>query len=278
MRTQSAETWMAVGLFLLTSCGGGGKSSSGPPQQPPQQQPGAVSVADFPYSVVVPPFAVRITASRTSGVPGTVFALAAQVTGNDAPIAEYSWKSSNGLTGSGSTLGAQFAAPGDYLLDVTARDGQGRTATAGTYLRVFNPAATAQVAKTIAPDQGVPGVVVRLTSPALAAPAPHFTISIPGAAALEVFRADLGAATFLVPPDAGVASGAAAPSTSCCAPTGSRSSASPSPSPRRHPSPAPRATSRGGSCARCRRGCSLPPPGCRAPFQTRAGTRARRPS
>ena len=216
MRARFAGAWIGAGaIFLLfaSGCGsGGGKPGPTPTPTPsPAPQASPVSVSDFPYSVETPPFVLRISSSRTSGVPGTPFHLTAQVSGNASPIATYAWKGSDGLAASGPTLDAQFATAGDYVVEVTARDGAGGQVTTGIVLKVFDPAATAQVTKAIEPDHGAAGAVVRLTSPALSAPGPLFTVAVPGAAAIEVLRVELGSATFLLPPGAGLASGAAVP-------------------------------------------------------------------
>lgn len=99
------------------------------------------------------PVVVAIDVDRTTGVPGTAFALSGRVVESASPVEQWRWRLTDGRELTGRTISISFPAPGLYGAEVTATDRNGNVARAETGLQVFDPATQAP------PELGLPPVV-----------------------------------------------------------------------------------------------------------------------
>lgn len=93
---------------------------------------------------------------------GTVVKLEASATGGVAPY-RFSWRFSDGTSGSGSTLNSTFATPGTYLLNLSTLDSVGGSGSA-LYSLTVNASPTVGIAPANAPEAGAPTVLDAVVS------------------------------------------------------------------------------------------------------------------
>jgi len=115
--------FLSVAALLAAGCGGGG--SGGAPVSPPPIQ--------------MPPSTPAISATPSSAVMGQSISFSVTSTDPQSGTLSYAWDFGDSGTGAGSSITHAYAAPGKYIVKVTATDQVGLSSNATTDISVTAP-------------------------------------------------------------------------------------------------------------------------------------------